>query len=140
MEEKVEKKADNPEEETASEREEKQEEKPEETDKPEETPSESSEERQMFKTTCSDCGKETEVPFEPEEGREIYCKECYQKRRPRRRSFGRFGGRRRDNERPREMHKATCSKCGKEAEVPFKPDGRKPILCKECFIKQKEAQ
>ena len=37
----------------------------------------------------------------------------------------------------REMHKATCAECGKEAEVPFKPDGRKPVLCKECFMKNK---
>ena len=46
-------------------------------------PEEPREERKMYKTTCSDCGQEAEVPFEPEEGKDVYCKECYQKRRPR---------------------------------------------------------
>jgi len=38
--------------------------------------------REMHKVTCAECGKETEVPFKPEENRPVYCKECYQKRRP----------------------------------------------------------
>ncbi len=38
---------------------------------------------------------------------------------------------------PREMHKATCSKCGKECEVPFKPIEGKPVFCKECYVKKK---
>lgn len=29
-----------------------------------------------FKATCSNCGKDIYVPFEPEAGRPIYCKEC----------------------------------------------------------------
>jgi CxxC-x17-CxxC domain-containing protein len=41
-----------------------------------------------------------------------------------------FGG-------PREMHKATCTKCGKECEVPFKPTEGKEVLCKECFAKKR---
>ena len=32
-----------------------------------------------FKATCSSCGKETLVPFEPEAGRPVYCKECIAK-------------------------------------------------------------
>ena len=35
--------------------------------------------RQMFPTVCADCGKETEVPFEPREGRPVYCSDCYRK-------------------------------------------------------------
>jgi len=35
--------------------------------------------RQMFPAVCSDCGKETEVPFEPREGRPVYCSDCYRK-------------------------------------------------------------
>jgi CxxC-x17-CxxC domain-containing protein len=31
------------------------------------------------------------------------------------------------------MFKATCSKCGKECEVPFKPTGSKPVYCRDCF-------
>lgn len=33
----------------------------------------------------------------------------------------------------REMHQATCSDCGKSCEVPFKPSGDKPVLCRDCF-------
>ncbi|MDD5634823.1 MAG: DNA-directed RNA polymerase [Candidatus Omnitrophica bacterium] len=39
---------------------------------------------------------------------------------------------------PREMHKAVCSECGKECEVPFKPSGDKPVYCKDCFSKRKK--
>lgn len=34
-----------------------------------------------------------------------------------------------------EMFQATCSECGNTCEVPFKPTGRKPILCDRCFKK-----
>lgn len=37
--------------------------------------------RQMFPVVCAECGKETEVPFEPVQGRPVYCSECYQKLR-----------------------------------------------------------
>ncbi len=33
--------------------------------------------RQMFPAVCAQCGKETEVPFEPREGRPVYCSDCY---------------------------------------------------------------
>ncbi len=39
---------------------------------------------------------------------------------------------------PREMHKATCSECGQECEVPFKPAEGKPVYCKECYAKRKK--
>ncbi len=39
-------------------------------------------ERQMFPATCAECGKDTEVPFEPREGRPVYCSDCYNKLRP----------------------------------------------------------
>ena len=35
--------------------------------------------RQMFPAVCAECGKETEVPFEPREGRPVYCSDCYAK-------------------------------------------------------------
>ena len=37
--------------------------------------------RQMFPAVCAQCGKDTEVPFEPREGRPVYCSECYNKTR-----------------------------------------------------------
>ncbi|MCJ2556684.1 MAG: hypothetical protein KAS60_00555 [Thermoplasmata archaeon] len=51
--------------------------------------------------------------------------------RDRRRSFDRG---------PREMHKATCSDCKQECEVPFKPTEGKPVYCKECFQKHRPAR
>ena len=34
---------------------------------------------------------------------------------------------------PREMFSATCSSCGKEAKVPFRPTNGKPVYCSDCF-------
>ena len=31
----------------------------------------------MFPVTCTQCGKSTQVPFEPREGRPVYCHDCY---------------------------------------------------------------
>jgi len=35
--------------------------------------------RQMFPAVCAECGKNTEVPFEPRTGRPVYCSDCYRK-------------------------------------------------------------
>jgi len=32
--------------------------------------------------TCSQCGKETTVPFRPTQGRPVLCRECFQQKRP----------------------------------------------------------
>ena len=47
------------------------------------------------------------------------------------RSFGRRDDR--GSRPPMQMHKATCDKCGKECEVPFRPTGDKPVFCSSCF-------
>ena len=47
-----------------------------------------------------------------------------------RRNFRSFGE-------DREMHKATCSECKKECEVPFKPTDGRPVYCKDCFKKHR---
>lgn len=59
-----------------------------------------------------------------------------QRSKPRRGFSG--GGRGRGNfsSGPREMHKAVCSKCGKDCEVPFAPTGSKPVYCNNCFRKE----
>jgi len=108
--------------------------------------SENVEERKMYKATCSDCGAECEVPFEPTEGKPVRCKECFMKNRPKRR-FGGSGGRnfgggrqsfnRNSDRGPREMHDAKCGKCGKQCQVPFKPNNQKPVLCMDCYKKSK---
>ena len=35
--------------------------------------------RQMFPAVCAQCGKDTEVPFQPRDGRPVYCNECFSK-------------------------------------------------------------
>lgn len=49
-------------------------------------------ERKMYKATCSDCGQECEVPFQPTEGRPVYCRECFKKHRTTRGGGGGYGG------------------------------------------------
>ncbi len=33
--------------------------------------------RELFTTTCAQCGKEAKVPFQPSNDRPVYCSECY---------------------------------------------------------------
>lgn len=33
----------------------------------------------MFTAVCSNCGKNTMVPFEPAKGRPVYCEDCFDK-------------------------------------------------------------
>jgi CxxC-x17-CxxC domain-containing protein len=40
--------------------------------------------RQMFPAVCAECGKETEVPFQPRGDKPVYCSDCYRKIRPNR--------------------------------------------------------
>lgn len=68
----------------------------------------------------------------------------YGERRAGGRTGGRFGGGGGGFGGPREMHKATCSDCGKECEVPFKPSkdaqgNPRPVYCRECYQKHKPA-
>ena len=37
--------------------------------------------RSVTATVCSQCGKETTVPFKLTQGRPVYCLQCYQQRR-----------------------------------------------------------
>jgi CxxC-x17-CxxC domain-containing protein len=34
--------------------------------------------RRMYSATCSQCGKEALVPFEPRGDKPVYCSDCYQ--------------------------------------------------------------
>ncbi|OGO44633.1 MAG: zinc-binding protein [Chloroflexi bacterium RBG_16_58_8] len=38
--------------------------------------------RQMFPATCAECGKATEVPFQPRGDKPVYCSDCYRKVKP----------------------------------------------------------
>jgi CxxC-x17-CxxC domain-containing protein len=34
--------------------------------------------RQLYPAVCSNCGRETEVPFMPRTDKPVYCRECFQ--------------------------------------------------------------
>ena len=36
--------------------------------------------RPLFSAVCSECGKDTQVPFKPTAGKPVYCRDCFQKR------------------------------------------------------------
>lgn len=36
--------------------------------------------RQLYTTVCSNCGNETQVPFQPAAGRPVYCRDCFIKK------------------------------------------------------------
>ncbi len=65
------------------------------------------------------------------------------------RSFGdrpSFGAKRsprpfgaRNFDRPLEMHQAECNECHKMCEVPFRPNGKKPVYCRDCFKGKEES-
>jgi CxxC-x17-CxxC domain-containing protein len=33
--------------------------------------------RQMYPATCAQCGKQTEVPFQPRGDKPVYCRDCF---------------------------------------------------------------
>lgn len=39
--------------------------------------------------------------------------------------------------RSRQSFEITCPQCGKKDTVPFQPRGDRPVLCRDCFRKQK---
>lgn len=38
--------------------------------------------REMHAVVCSECGANTEVPFEPRGDKPVYCRSCFSKRAP----------------------------------------------------------
>ena len=92
---------------------------------------------------CKDCGKDfvwtaEEQAFYQEKGfsEPLRCKECRVKARAKfnnDQGNGRGGGDRRS-------FPITCSNCGKQDTVPFEPKGDRPVLCRDCFRKQREHQ
>jgi CxxC-x17-CxxC domain-containing protein len=98
--------------------------------------------------TCADCGQEfvftaSEQDFYAQRGftEPRRCASCRASRKAARNegsggdeSFGSYGGGGGGyRDRPREMFSATCSNCGKEAQVPFRPTSGKPVYCSDCF-------
>ena len=102
--------------------------------------------------TCADCGQEfmftaSEQQFYADRGftEPRRCRSCRASRKQARgegQSSGGYaanggdGGYQRSE---REMFSATCSSCGREARVPFRPSGSKPVYCSDCFRSQPRA-
>ena len=40
--------------------------------------------REEHEATCAECGKKCTVPFKPSGDRPVYCRDCFQKRKPKR--------------------------------------------------------
>lgn len=91
--------------------------------------------RQMHKTTCSECGNECEVPFKPTGNKPVFCNNCFGKRRSTepRRSNDRNS--RRSSYSDKRMYRVVCDSCGNQCEVPFQPTSGKPVYCQQCFNK-----
>lgn len=95
------------------------------------------------KIQCKDCGNEfewttREQEFYQEKGFNppIRCKDCRAKARA---NFNGGGGQGGDRG-PRQSFTITCAECGAEDTVPFQPRGDKPVLCRNCFRKQRESK
>ena len=102
--------------------------------------------------TCADCGQEfafsaSEQQFYADRGfsEPRRCPSCRASRKAARGDSGSGGyagggsSSRGYDRGPREMFSATCASCGREAQVPFRPSGAKPVYCSECFSAQRRS-
>ena len=91
---------------------------------------------------CRDCGRDFlftvgEQEFYASRGltnNPSRCPECRAQRKQSQGGGGYGGGSRSRGE--REMFSATCSNCGREAQVPFQPRGDRPVYCSDCYQQQ----
>ena len=96
--------------------------------------------------TCVDCGQpftftasEQQFYADRQFSEPRRCSSCRSARKASRGDYGSSGGGggRSYSSGPREMFTATCSSCGREAQVPFRPSGAKPVYCSDCFSAQR---
>jgi CxxC-x17-CxxC domain-containing protein len=40
----------------------------------------------------------------------------------------------------KELFSAVCASCGSHCSVSFKPDGKRPVYCRECFAAKREEE
>ena len=92
---------------------------------------------------CRDCGKEftwtaSEQEFYQQKGftnAPVRCPDCRKAKKARMGEGG--GGGRGFQGGERARFEITCANCGKKDTVPFKPSGDRPVLCRDCFQKQR---
>jgi CxxC-x17-CxxC domain-containing protein len=91
---------------------------------------------------CADCGVDfvfsaSEQQFFAQKGFASAPKRCASCRAQRRAAMGGSsygnGGGSSYARGPRELFDATCARCGKETQVPFRPTGARPVYCSDCF-------
>ncbi|RJQ38789.1 zinc-binding protein [Candidatus Microgenomates bacterium] len=84
---------------------------------------------------CRDCNKDfvwtaSEQEFYQQKGFQnapVRCQACRTLKKARMNDGGR----------PRQSFEITCSECNRKDTVPFQPRGDRPVLCGDCFRKQK---
>ncbi len=89
---------------------------------------------------CKDCDATfvftaSEQEFYAEKGftnEPARCPSCRAAKKQQRNNGGR-NSRPQNNRGPRELFDVTCSECGTETKVPFRPTGDKPVYCRDCF-------
>ncbi len=98
------------------------------------------EERQL---SCQSCGGEFAFTAEEQEFYDTKgfqepkkCKPCRDAaKQSRSGGYGRGGGGGGGgyNRGPRQLYDAVCASCGVQTQVPFQPNGSKPVYCRECY-------
>lgn len=89
--------------------------------------------------TCQDCGQSFTFSADDQEFFAVKgytepkrCPDCRQARRSDRGRTESYG--------PRQFYPVTCSNCGVQTEVPFRPRGDRPVYCSDCFARQRETR
>jgi len=54
--------------------------------------------------------------------------------------FSRGADRGFEGARPVQLFSATCAQCRKVCDVPFRPNGEKPVFCRDCFGGKKDSR
>lgn len=91
--------------------------------------------------TCIDCG--TEFVFTA--GEQLFFRDKQFKNEPKRckicktKRVSTFNGLTPGRGHGRVETRATCSQCGKETTVPFRPTQGRPVLCRDCFQGKRSA-
>jgi len=44
------------------------------------------------------------------------------------------------NNKPNNMFDCVCSNCGEDTKVPFQPDGKRPVYCRDCLQKNRQKE